>query len=254
MLPVRGRSNLNFVIIAVVILAGCGVSIAERNNTGNRLYQRGDYDAALQAYQIAQVVEPDHPEAYFNAAAALIGSDQLNRAVETLEQALRTADDDLAAKAYYNMGNIFFEFNRCNEAFEAYQQALLLRPDDDDARYNLEVALLCMVPPTPTALEQQTESDLGETDPETTPTDEPGGFDGPTPTPPPVEFDLSATPETGEGDNGDEQSETPIPRSDGEMTIEDAERLLDQVEQNQQSLREFLQDIIEDGEVTERDW
>jgi hypothetical protein len=38
------------------------------------------------------------------------------------------------------------------------------------------------------------------------------------------------------------------------MTIEQAERLLDQVEQDQQTLREYLQDEADSGDVTEKDW
>jgi tetratricopeptide (TPR) repeat protein len=254
-MELNARWTHGFVLAGlVVLLAACAVNVAERTNAGNQHYQRQEYDAALEAYQVAQVIDPDRPEAYFNAAAAYIGSGRLERAIEALEQALVTADDDLAADAYYNLGNIFYELNRCHEAFEAYQQVLLLRPDDDEARYNLEVALMCAIPPTPTALEQQTEPDVDQTDPETTPTDEPGGHDGPTPTPPPQDFDPSATPESGDAQEIDDDSDTPLPLPEGGMTVEQAERLLDQIRQDQEVLREFLQEEAISGEVSQRDW
>lgn len=243
-----------FLVICGLLLAACGTNIAERNNAGNRYFAREDYDAALQAYQAAQVADPDRPEAYFNAAAALAQDDELIRAVDALNEALETADDNLAAEAYYNLGNVLYSMTRYDEAIAAYQEALLRRPDYDDARYNLEIALLRYVPPTPTAQEQKTEPQQDNTDPETTPTNQPRGFDDPTPTIPPQDFDLTATPERGEGGGGDEDSTTPIPQSEGELTVEQAERLLDQIQQDQEALSEYLEEEASSGEIIEKDW
>lgn len=238
----------------VLLLAGCMSQVAEYNNAGNSRYASESYQEALRSYQRAQVVAPDQPEAYYNAASAYAGISDLNMAEAALEQALRTADPDLMVDAYYNLGNVYYQMGRYDQAIQAYQQGLLIDPDDEDTRYNLEIALLRYVPPTPTAQEQQTEPQLGESDPTVTPTSQPGGFEGPTPTPPPVELDLSATPDAGQGEGGDEDSRTPVPRTQGQLTIEQAERLLDQIRQDQQSLREFLQQPAGTGQTTERDW
>lgn len=240
------------VVILCFWLTGCG-GVAERNNTGNAAYRDGEYERALVAYQSAQVMAPDDPLAYFNAAGALIQLDALDDAINALEQALTTADDGLKADAYYNLGNVFFEIREYDAAIQAYQQTLLLRPDDTDARYNMELALLTAVQPTPTAQEQQTDPQLGQTDPETTPTDQPRSFDGPTPTPPPLDLDPSATPDRGEGQDG-ETGPTPAPQSEGEMTIEQARQLLDQIQQEQVALSEFLERSGAPGDPSEKDW
>ncbi len=241
-------------IIAFGLLAACGGRVAERNNAGNRHYQREDYNIALRTYQQAQVLNPDRPEAYYNAAAALVGANDYTRAIAALEQAIAAGDDGITADAYYNLGNTFYAMTRYDAAIEAYQQTLLLNPDDAEARHNLEVALLRYVPPSPTAQEQQTEPDMDQTDPDVTPTDQPGGFDGPTPTPPPQDFDLTATPDSGEGAGGGEDSSTPVPQSQGDMTVEEAERLLEQIQQDQEALSEYLEDEASSGEIPDRDW
>jgi tetratricopeptide (TPR) repeat protein len=244
-----------FLLISLLFLSvACGSKVAKYNSEGNSRYERGDYEGALLAYHAAQVASPDRPEAYFNAAAALIELDELDLAIAALEQALETADEELSVAAYYNLGNVFFDMGAFELAIDAYQQALLIDPDAADARYNMELALLRFVPIAPTDIEQQTEPDLGFSDPDVTPTDEPGGYEDPTPTPPLIEFDLSATPEMGEGGGGGQDSSTPIPQSQGQMTIEEAERLLDQIQQDQQVLREFLQEEGLTGQTSEKDW
>lgn len=247
------RVSVVLIALNILLAAACG-SVARNNSRGNSLYDDGVYEAALRSYQQAQVADPDRAESYFNAASALVASGAADSAIDALEQALRTADDDFAADIFYNMGNVYYESGRFWEAVNAYKQTLIRRPDDAQARYNLELALLYAIPPTPTAQEQQTSPDSDQTDPETTPTDQPGGFDGPTPTPPPVDFDPSATPDSGESPGGEEQSTTPVPRQGGQMTVEQAENLLDQIQQEQQSLMEYLQFEASGGQSAEIDW
>lgn len=247
---------MKWVVCVIFLLTGCAGAIAEDNNAGNRLYRNENYTAALREYQSAQVNAPDRPEAYYNAASALAGQGNYEMAVAALEQALRVDDPDLLFRAYYNLGNVHFRAMQFNRAITAYQEALLINPDDDDARYNLELALQRAVAPTPTAIEQQTEPENDETDPDVTPTNNPGGFDGPTPTPPPQDAppDPEQTPESGDVANEGVDSATPIPAAEGEMTIEQAERILDSVQQDQQTLTQFLQEESNFGIPAEKDW
>lgn len=254
--PIQRKYLLVILIACVIFSAACAVNVAERNAAGNRQYRAEDYEAALRSYQAAMVDAPDRPEPYYNAASALAGLEQFSLAAAALEQAIRTGDEELIARAHYNLGNVYFLMGDFDRAAEAYRQTLLLDPDDDDARYNLELTLRRRLPATPTAIEQQTQPEQGETDPEITPTNEPAGQDGPTPTPPPQDItpEPSATPEGGEQADAGNDPSTPVPRDGGEMTIEQAERLLDAVQQDQQALRQFLRDTSPSGEPGERDW
>ena len=247
--------RLILIFSVMTIVVACA-STAQRNTSGNAQYNQGNYRQAINDYQGNMVANPDDPIAYYNMASALAGLDVFDRAIDSLEQAIDLADDDLIAEAYYNLGNVFFEMERYQEAVSAYQQTLLIDPDDDDARYNLELALQRYVPPSPTAIEQQTNPELGQSDPEATPTNEPGGFDGPTPTPPPQESspDPSQTPDTGDRSDFGIEAGTPIPNDEGSMTIEQAENILDVVQQNQDSLSQFLEEETTSGEPADRDW
>lgn len=244
-------------LITGLALGACGVNSAERNNEGNTLYERGDFAGALQAYQAAQVLEPDAALYYFNTANALIQLEQYDKAISALQLALENADDSLKARSYYSLGNIYFQQEKYIEAVDAYRQVLLIDPEDADARHNLELALLAIVPPTPTALEQKVEPEEDASDLQATPTNNPSGQDGPTPTPPPIDAppDIQKTSESGLlGEQGGVFQATPVPEEGGEVSIEEAERLLDAVEQNQQTLREFNGGIGTPGPVTENDW
>lgn len=244
-------------LLSAMLLWACGVNSAERNNAGNSMYEEGNFGGALQAYQAAQVVEPDSPEFYFNAANALIQLQEYDKAVSALELSLQNADDALKAQAYYSMGNIYYLQEQYTEAIDAYRQVLLINPDDEDARHNLELALLAIVAPTPTALEQKVEPEEDASDLQATPTENPSGQDGPTPTPPPVDAppDLQKTSESGMlGEEGGVFQATPVPKEGGEVSIEDAERLLDSIQQKQQTLRAFNGGIGTPGPVTDNDW
>lgn len=233
--------NFRLLALFILLLASCEVHPAERNNAGNALYEQGGYADAVNAYQAAQVAAPDAPESYYNAASALANSGRLQSAVEALEQALKTADEVLTTKAYYNLGNVYFDMAQYDKAIEAYREVLLRQPDDEDARHNYELALSRL--PTPTPEEQSPQ----ESTP--TPTNNPGGQQESTPTP-----DLSQTPTPQNNENQNQESSAPTPMPEGTLSVEDAERLLDAVQQNQRTLREYLERFAAPVQSSEKDW
>jgi tetratricopeptide (TPR) repeat protein len=237
-------------------LWACGVNSAERNNTGNDLYQKGDYQAALDAYQAAQVAAPDRPEAYYNAADALIQQQKLDAAQAALEQVLKTADESLAAQAYYNLGNIYFDMGKYADAAEAYRQSLLRRPDDDDARHNYELTLGRIALPTPTAIQEKVKPTQGFTDPNATPTNNPSGRGGPTPTPPPRDSppDTQPTKVGGTGETSGHGVSTPVPVTQGPLTVQEALDLLDTVKKDQDTMRKYLREASTASAPAGNDW
>jgi tetratricopeptide (TPR) repeat protein len=221
----------------LLVLAGCASSYAERNNAGNALYDQTNYRDAVNAYQSAQVDAPDQPEPYYNAGSALAQSGDVDRAIAALNQALKTADDNLAAKAYYNLGNVYFGMSRFDDAIQAYQQALLRNPEDTDARYNLELALKRAQPPTATS-----PAEAGQP----TATSQSGSGLTPTPSPQtqPGMPQLTAT-ET-------QHDETLTPASEATMSPEEAARRLDAIQQQQQTLSQMLSPVPETP--NRKDW
>jgi tetratricopeptide (TPR) repeat protein len=228
------------VVLAFLFLTSCEVNPAERNNAGNTLYEQKEYTEAVNAYQAAQVAAPDAPEAYYNAASALAGTGRLQSAVAALEQALKTSDSDLTVKAYYNLGNVYFDLAQYDKAVEAYREALLRQPDDQDARHNYELALSRLPTPTP---------EDRSPDPQPTPTDNLGGQQESTPTP-----DIIQTPTPQSEDNQSQETAIPTPLPGGTLSVEDAERILDAVQHNQRTLREYLERFTIPVQPSGKDW
>lgn len=220
----HGQTRHRLAVCLLVILAGCAVNPAERNNAGNALYGQGDYTGAADAYQLAQVAAPDDPVPYYNAASALAMDGDLQLAVLALEQALKTADTPLQARAYYNLGNVYMALGQFADAVGAYQQTLLRQPDDADARYNLELALRQITPPP------------NERGGDATPTPESGDSSQPSP-------DTTETP-------------TAAPAPENALSLADAERLLDSAGQNQRVLPEVLSTDSApfNDETPKKDW
>lgn len=248
-----------YLVLFLLIFGACGVNPAERNNAGNQLYESAKYDEAIRAYYLAQVENPNDPVPYFNVSGPLMQSGRFSESIATLEQALETDDNDMAAKAYYNIGVVYFQQSQYNDAATAFRESLMLNPSDHDARYNYELAMLYNLPPTPTALEQKIEPETGDTDRDATPTPNPVDIDGPTPTPTPPQApppDPSQTPLSGVvGDFSGATPGTPLPRFDATLSIEEAQRQLDALEQDQHTFQEFQQDIITpQGTPSGKDW
>lgn len=252
--------RIHLIMLSLLILAGCGVDPAERNNAGNRLVADGNFDDAILAYQAAQVADPDNDLYYFNVANALTGAERIAEAENALQLVIEGGDETLIADAWYNLGNIKFDAGMIDEAIIAYREALLLDPSHDDARYNLELANSLEIPPTPTAIEMQSELNEENVDEQATPTPNPAGQVFPTPTPTPFEVipPPGPSPENiGEEESGEESDNpsTPDPVPEGEMDVEDAEDMLEPIEANQERISTFRDNYNETGrEPTDKDW
>jgi tetratricopeptide (TPR) repeat protein len=213
------------------------VNSAERNNAGNALTRDGSYDLALLAYQAAQVADPDNALVYFNTALSLQANGDFAQAIAAYQQAILRGDPPTQSQAAYNLGNLYFERNQFDDAITAYQQALLANPNNEDARYNLEVALRYRTLPTPTPIEMQTNPELGQADPNQQPSPIPGGGELSTPTPSP-ESPSGPTPNTGgqTGDNVADSRVTPVAQIDGKLDVEAAKRLMEELQFEQDNI------------------
>lgn len=242
------------------LLAACGVDAAERNNTANYLSLSGEFEDAVNAYQVALVEEPDNPIIYFNSASALAASERIEEAEATLQQAIERGDEELAADAYYNLGNIYFSLDDYEGAITAYREALLINPEHDDARYNLEIANARLLKPTPTAIEMQVELDQEQVNPTEPPTPNPAGQIEPSPTPTPPEALAPPGPSPmheGDDEEGDEDNNPNDKEADpeGEWDVEDAEFLLEPIEASYERISTFRDNYnLQDPPEVDKDW
>ena len=127
---------------AALLALACASPQAGLLSDGNAAFDDGDFAVATQRYHRAVVEDPDIPQPYYNAGNSLLRRGRLGDAARHLDQALQTAESDLAADAAFNLGNAHFEAGDYSLAAEAYMESLRHAPGEPDAKHNLELALM----------------------------------------------------------------------------------------------------------------
>lgn len=115
--------------------------VARRVEQGNQLFDQAEFEAALEAYREAQTDRPESPELHYNVGDALYKQGAVDEAAAAFQKAVETGDPELGSKAYYNLGNALYRQQMFDQAIGAYENALELNPSDQDAKINLEMAL-----------------------------------------------------------------------------------------------------------------
>jgi tetratricopeptide (TPR) repeat protein len=130
-----------FLTIGLLITA-CGPAAEKLNKEGNEAFAEEAYIDALAAYEAAQVENPELAEPYYNAANTLYREGAYTEAMMLMQEALKYTDaDSLQHSGFYNQGNSAFNLEEWESAIASYTEALLRNPDDQEAKYNLELAL-----------------------------------------------------------------------------------------------------------------
>jgi Ca-activated chloride channel family protein len=106
------------------------------------LYREGRFKEAEDAYAQKDM---DHPKdvrfRYNKGCAAFQNNDPKGAAAAFYSVLKRTEDHDIRFRTAYNLGNTAFAQGDFQKAVEYFKQAILLQPENEDARYNLELAL-----------------------------------------------------------------------------------------------------------------
>lgn len=205
--------------LSVLSAASCASPQSELVGQGNRAFEQGDFDAATQRYQRAEVEAPDISEPYYNAGNSLLRQDRADDAARHLEQALRNAGHELSADAAFNLGNAYFESGDYAAAAQAYADSLRRAPEEIDAKHNLELAL------------QKMEQDQVETEEAPDPEEQGEGEDEDQPNPQ----------EQPEEDRSGDETESSLPQQQEVLTEEQAHRLLEALSQDAETLEQRLQ-------------
>ena len=127
----------------------------EAMEVGNKAFDANLFDAALNAYAIAEESMPERSEPLYNSANTMYRQERFREAIRMYDELLAGQDLELADRTTYNAGNALYEAGEHEQAIEMYKQALRYDPNDMDAKHNLELALAHRVEPQPPPEQQQ---------------------------------------------------------------------------------------------------
>jgi Ca-activated chloride channel family protein len=128
-------------------------SFSSLNKKGNKTYQRAQeysqkgeeqraadsWEEALKFYRDAEIEKPESPELSYNLGNVMYQQEKYQDAMDRYYRALSSDGVDHQAWAWYNLGNTLFRSGKYPESVQAYEKCLDLTPDDEDAKYNLEL-------------------------------------------------------------------------------------------------------------------
>ncbi|HUR11487.1 MAG TPA: tetratricopeptide repeat protein, partial [Flavitalea sp.] len=109
----------------------------------NILYKQKKFDVSSPEFRKALTINPSNPVAYYNLGNSLFRQQNWPEAEMTYSKAIEaSSNSSQKEKATYNKGVSLSKQKKLEESIFEYKNALKLNPSDEDARVNLQKALL----------------------------------------------------------------------------------------------------------------
>ena len=146
----------HFLILGILgTLSTCSIcyaaSVRASIKEGNSLYRQGKFDEALKYYNEAKVDMPNSDIVNFNIGTALYQKGDYEKAIEAFTKTLLSDNPEIEEKAAYNIGNSKYRLGRLKvntdlastvnlyrEALDYYKRAIELNQNNTNAKYNHE--------------------------------------------------------------------------------------------------------------------
>lgn len=108
---------------------------------GNELFEKQDFEKAEVEYRKAADKKADSFEAAFNMADALYKQKKYDEALQQFSAlAKEEKNKERLGEIFHNIGNTLLAMEKTDESIEAYKESLRNRPDAEETKYNLEFA------------------------------------------------------------------------------------------------------------------
>ena len=124
---------IRFSIIVILM------SALQGQDKGRKAYESGKYDEARAYYQHVLNNRKNDAAAQFGLGATAYKQQDMEIATRSLDAVKNSDDPSLAAKALYNLGNMFRDQQKMAESLAMYRKAIELDPMDEDAKINYEL-------------------------------------------------------------------------------------------------------------------
>jgi Ca-activated chloride channel family protein len=129
--------------LMVAVFSGNAAAQTVRSHIseGNNVYGKSKYTDAEVEYKKALEKNPKSKEAQFNLGDSYYKQQRFDEAMREYGNSSGSMKSpEERAEAYYNSGNSLYQSNKYQEAVDAYKHSLRLNPNDEDTRYNLQMA------------------------------------------------------------------------------------------------------------------
>ena len=137
------RIAITVMLFLMITSVGYGQDTNTLVSKGNQYYKLSQFDLAETQYRKALEADPKNTKALFNLANALQMQKKYDEAIQLLDDFPKSTNNTtLVSAAYYNQGVANTKLKNLEASIESYKQSLRLNPNDQEARENLQKALL----------------------------------------------------------------------------------------------------------------
>ncbi|MFC1554258.1 tetratricopeptide repeat protein [candidate division KSB1 bacterium] len=134
----KKRSLITLTILLIFTNLLSAQTAKEKVQKANELFKTEQYEEALNLYTDASLDDPESAEIHYNMGNVLYKQGKFEETFQEYNKVLNSDNADLHFRSFYNMGNTLYRMDKLPEAIQSYVKALELNPDDIDTKYNLE--------------------------------------------------------------------------------------------------------------------
>jgi Ca-activated chloride channel family protein len=132
---------VSVLLLALVSGSATAQTVRSHISEGNRVYDKSKYTDAEVEYKKALEGNPKSKEAQFDLGNSYYKQQRYDEALrEYGNSGVSMKSPEERAATLYNAGNSLYQANKYQDAINTYKQSLRLNPNDEDTRYNLQMA------------------------------------------------------------------------------------------------------------------
>jgi len=199
---------------------------------GNSSYNDSSYAEAEKHYRDALLKDQNSYAASFNLADAIYKQEKFSESTSLFKALSEKTEDKIEkSKSYHNLGNSLMKEQKIDEAIEAYKNALRNNPNDMDTKYNLAYA---QVMKNQQQKQEEQKEDKQDQDKEKEKEEQKKEEEK-------EEEQKENSDQQNENSEEESKEEPQKPQDPNEMTKDEAEQILDALQQQEKDLQEDLQ-------------
>jgi Ca-activated chloride channel family protein len=145
------KKYLFLFLISLFLINGCD-TVRSKTSKGIEAFESENYEEAVENFEKAVASDRESDLLNYNLGTAFYKKGDPEKAKEYLQKALLSEDPDLKERAHYNLGNSMYRsalnekdrdidaaITKLEQAAQQYEGALSIKPEDDDAKNNLDI-------------------------------------------------------------------------------------------------------------------